>query len=130
MFPSSQVSPIVLIEFPHTSAQTLGVESPPRLHIHPFTGPLQSDLHPYVPITFPSSQISPWTLLPSPHIAKQDDGDGLLLHVHPVSKVQRELQPSRLTKLLSSHCSLVVMMPSPQVSVHVLGFVMLPPVHW
>lgn len=80
------------------------VEDPPT-HVHPVTGPVQSDLHLSRFDMFPSSQVSPVTFLLSPHTGVHTFGWTSKLQVNPSSIVQVSEQPSLVNVLKSSHPS-------------------------
>lgn len=114
VFPSSQPSDSVLIPSPHVVVQVYGVELVPPAQVYPVTGPEQSDLQFVAPLTSPSSHSPTFTFLPSPQIGVHVFGIGKLEHVHPGSTRHKFEQPSVGIVLPSSHCSLEVMIESPQ----------------
>lgn len=83
---------------PQTSTQVLAVKPLPPVQLHPFTLPVQELLHLSAFEVSPSSQYSLPSFLPSPQIGVHVliVIAPLLVHVHPVSIVQVELQPSPL----------------------------------
>lgn len=91
---------------------------------HPLITPMHSSLHPLLSFLSPSSHVSEPNKRPSPHIGSHVLYviKKLFVQVHPVSIWQVEDQPSPSEGVPSfSHCSLIVMKPSPHCSTQVSG---------
>lgn len=116
VFPSSHCSEVVITPSPHCSLHVSTEEEEPPEQCHPGTSPVQLALHPDVPSVSPSSQLSPKTLRPSPQSGVQLVEFPLLIQVNPVSNCQLDDQPSPEEVLPSSHCSEIVIIPSPHCS--------------
>ena len=105
--------------------------SDPPIHSYPLSI-IQDDDQPSPFIVFPSSHFSKFTtLIPSPQIVYQvsDLVRDPFSQLNPVSMTQLLSQPSPVSRLLSSHCSTLVLIPSPHLVDHESGPFVVPPVH-
>jgi len=133
---SSQLPVATFITFPspQISEQELAVVESPSVHVYP-DSTAQEASHPSPVAVFPSSQYPAIGLItfPSPQISEHELALEELpdVHVHPVSTLQLESQPSPFTVLLSSQYPVAIFMtlPSPHISVQTLAVVESPKVH-
>ena len=134
--PSSQYpeAGLITIPSPQISDHVLGVVELPAVHVH-LVSTAQLESHPSPFTIFPSSQypVVGTKTLPSPQISVQVlEVVGLPdVQPQPTSMLHREFQPSPLIKFPSSQrpAELVITIPSPQKSEHILVVVGLPWVH-
>lgn len=117
---SSQFSPTTLIASPQIGVQILGEAT---VQEYPIFASEQSGKHLPTP---KSSHTSGRITSPSPHIGEHTEGfPGA--HVYPTSTVHVFEQPSIEAEIALSHCSVPVFIRSPQVSIHVVAVVGVPP---
>ena len=127
--PSSQSSSVAQRPSPQILAQLSACERDPPVHVNPRSG-WQVDEQPSPSSEFPSSQASPphemrlpsphtaeqllLRLIPDPHLSAPSSAHPSAAQAHPTSIWQSASQPSSGSVLLSSHCSALERLPSPQ----------------